>query len=269
MNKFLVSLESETYEEDDLLADFEELRDIVEQIDMSRAFARQGGLLCMLGFLQNSSLSESLRSAAANTINTMAQNNAEVQSMAVEKGVLASLLRILHTSFEVSSQVSSSDLSDALKSKVLYAISGIIRGHVAAEELFFASRGCELLSRCIQSSSTPLVSRSVFLTYALLNSTLTGTDPSLLVSAASRVSQLCGGLLSAGERLIQSTGDVNTLEFLLRFLLLLTSNAQLGRPELRRYPNLKSALVNRFSGPEVEADSIEAGIATEVLKAWN
>jgi len=77
-----------TINEGRILTNLEEVRDIVEQIDMARIFAQFGGLKCLLRLVEHSNSSMEVRCLAASTIGTLVQNNPSVQDMAFISGVL-------------------------------------------------------------------------------------------------------------------------------------------------------------------------------------
>ena len=72
--------------EDALLDEMEELRDIVEQIDMAGVFAKFGGCTCLLSLLKAAALPVSVRAMAASVIGTLAQNNIAVQEAMHKQG---------------------------------------------------------------------------------------------------------------------------------------------------------------------------------------
>lgn len=77
-----------TIDEGRILFNLEEIRDIVEQIDMARVFAQFGGLECLLRLVEHGHSSMEVRCLAASTIGTLVQNNPTVQNMAFSRGVL-------------------------------------------------------------------------------------------------------------------------------------------------------------------------------------
>lgn len=77
-----------TIDEERILFNLEEIRDIVEQIDMARVFAQFGGLECLLRLVEHGRSSMEVRCLAASTIGTLVQNNPTVQDMAFSGGVL-------------------------------------------------------------------------------------------------------------------------------------------------------------------------------------
>jgi len=77
-----------TIDEGRILFNLEEIRDIVEQIDMARVFAQFGGLECLLRLVEHGHSSMEVRCLAASTIGTLVQNNPTVQDMAFSGGVL-------------------------------------------------------------------------------------------------------------------------------------------------------------------------------------
>ena len=103
-----------------------ELRDIVEQIDMANIFVKYGGVTSLLNFIPAENLAKEPRAKAAAVIGTLAQNNPETQQKLVEQGVIEKLIHYYET-------ISASDI----RSKIFFAVASIIRGHNAAETVFY------------------------------------------------------------------------------------------------------------------------------------
>lgn len=109
----------------------EELRDIVEQIDMAQVFAKFGGLQCILAVLEKTSAGVDCRAMACSVLACLAQNNLHVQEQIYAQGLVARL-SILTAQY----LMSPSDGQRVFGSKILHALSCSIRNHPAAEELF-------------------------------------------------------------------------------------------------------------------------------------
>jgi hsp70-interacting protein len=72
--------------------DLDELRDIVEHIDMARIFVKFGGLQCLLGLLKTDEpIGEEIRCLAAGIIGTLSQNNIIVQEEIYASGIVDNL----------------------------------------------------------------------------------------------------------------------------------------------------------------------------------
>jgi len=148
-----------TINEGRILTNLEEVRDIVEQIDMARIFAQFGGLKCLLRLVEHSNSSMEVRCLAASTIGTLVQNNPSVQDMAFISGVLDRLKSCF---------VGSESLM--LSSKVLYAMSCLVRNHSKLEDHFVQHCAFSVIPRSLQSGDYSLLTRSMFLTHALVTS---------------------------------------------------------------------------------------------------
>lgn len=150
----------------------EELSDIVEQIDMAQIFVKYGGVKCLLMFIECPYLSESVQAQAASVIGTLAQNNPQVQDAMYETRILDQLNRICGT-----------NLSDKIITKVLFAISSIIRSHALNEEYFCTHIANLLFTKCLQSKNVNILRRCIFLSTALINSDT--SSPSRIISLGS------------------------------------------------------------------------------------
>lgn len=83
-----------------LIADLEELQDIVEQVDMAQILNRFGGIQCLLTLLPDSKISsvnDDVRALAASVIATVAQNNIKVQDDMLSKNILSILVDLFES----------------------------------------------------------------------------------------------------------------------------------------------------------------------------
>lgn len=115
-------------DEDALLADLEDLRDIVEQVDMAQVFAKVGGCDILLRVGERVGLPTSIRALAVAIIGTVSQNNLTVQDALYGQGILQRLASLLRASTEQHQLL--------VAKKALFALSATVRGHAAAEEHF-------------------------------------------------------------------------------------------------------------------------------------
>ena len=169
-------------EEDDMIELFQELRDIVEQIDYARAFMAMGGLPFLLGCATYSGtgtadkiIPKSIRKAALGTISTMCQNNPPVQLCLLEYGHMPQLIQLF---FDYSSgNDCGNDVDNSIRERVVQALSASIRGHSMAEHIFCKNEQGKMILQLgigMQSKgpkpSAQLRKRSLFLIRALLTS---------------------------------------------------------------------------------------------------
>jgi hypothetical protein len=75
----------------------EEIKSIVDQIDMAQVFSKFGGSKCLLRIINNDGISNELKSIAASVIGTMAQNNILVQDILFKEGFIDVLLKTFAT----------------------------------------------------------------------------------------------------------------------------------------------------------------------------
>eukprot|EP00970_Alexandrium_tamarense_P011240 scaffold2420_cov208-Alexandrium_tamarense.AAC.7 len=121
--------------EDDMLDLFQELRDIVEQIDYARAFMAMGGIPFLLGCATTEgNVPKSIRKAALSVMATMCQNNPPVQLNLLEVGHIPHFIQLFfdYTPTEENGYVG----DDSIREKVVQALSASIRGHSMAEHVF-------------------------------------------------------------------------------------------------------------------------------------
>lgn len=208
-----VKLEGEL--EDKVLNDLEDLRDMIDQIDMAQVFCKFGGLKCLLGLLQLDSCPTDIRQMSASVIGSMCQNNITVQEDFFGKGVVDTLSRI-YTAEEES----------AVRNKILFAISCLVRSHAAAEEYFVLNYLDSVLAKAIQyeakntsSIQWKLIVRGLFLSNALIIS-----DYSSAQRITSIVQALLPGLVALLSHSLHSSDGVQTeaREIILHLLLSLS-----------------------------------------------
>lgn len=81
-------------EQDDIEMQLEELRDIIEQVDMAQVFTKFGGCEVLVELLSLASLDNNSKAVAAAAIGTATQNNITTQDVLYQKNFLASLVPI-------------------------------------------------------------------------------------------------------------------------------------------------------------------------------
>ncbi len=163
----------------DIENDLEDLRDIVEQVDMAQVFTKYGGCDVLIQAIeQREELPPAMKALAASVIATVAQNNLTAQDLMMTSGVVDKLANIFlnTTSDLIATKVSLPLLSfplsggDVVSCQVLYALSCTVRGHAAAEEYFVLKLGDAVFGKALQSRVENIVSRAAFLANALITS---------------------------------------------------------------------------------------------------
>lgn len=164
------TLETKVVNEDKIEESLEELIDITGQIDMAQVFVKFGGLAFLFKLIDWNEFPTRLRALAASSINTISQNNIKVQKLMHSDGTLDRL---------VESFFSNRD-TPILCSKILSAISGLIRGHREGEQAFILNHSHSVFQSIFQPSdltspthhltSPELLRRSLFLADALYTS---------------------------------------------------------------------------------------------------
>lgn len=194
-------------DEDALLVDLEDLRDIVEQVDMAQVFAKVGGCEILLRVGEHSGLPTSVRALAVAIIGTVSQNNLTVQDALYGQGIVQRLASLLRTSAEQKLLL--------VAKKAFFALSATVRGHAASEEHFALH---ELHGVAVAVLAEPVLrSKVYFLASALVES---DTCSEVRVAAVARALLLSLLGLSAGAE--PPEGEAESLEFgmvLLRDLL--------------------------------------------------
>lgn len=169
-------------DEDEMLDLFQELRDIVEQIDYARAFMAMGGISFLLGCAtyhpsskSDATIPKSIRKAALGVLSTMCQNNPPVQLSLLEHGHMPQLIQLF---FDYSAGNDCGNvLDDSIREKAVQALSASIRAHSMAEHIFCKNDQGRLMLQLglgMQSKgpkpSAQLRKRCLFLLRALLTS---------------------------------------------------------------------------------------------------
>jgi len=170
MGEFVKMLDAGlTEDQSDVVLDLlDELRFIVEQVDMAQIFAKFGGFQCLLGLVECENITSEARALAASTLAALTQNNLVVQDIALNSGMLDRLGKVY-----VQSE------SPIVCNKVLYALSCSVRNHQAGEEYFMLHFAEAVLPKAISglndvralqenTAAMGLVSRALFLCHALV-----------------------------------------------------------------------------------------------------
>lgn len=141
---------------DEILGFLEELRDIVEQIDMAQIFVKFGGLECLFRLLEIPELDSGIISSTSSVLGALSQNNIKVQEEFLKKEGLNKLAVVFHNS------------SVAISSKVLFAMSCACRNHQQSEQLFCDRFASSIFTKALESQNNSLISRALYLGRALL-----------------------------------------------------------------------------------------------------
>jgi hypothetical protein len=163
---------------DSIEYDLDDLRDIVEQVDMALVFAKCGGCDVLLSFIENTDsiagITIEMRALAASILATITQNHVKAQDLLIKAGMIDKLSNMF-----LSSCSASASSSSLLHTKLLFALSCLIRGHPTGEELFMMKFADLVFSQALRFSpsmssssrtefTNPVVSRALFLANALI-----------------------------------------------------------------------------------------------------
>ncbi len=80
-------------DEESIENSLEEIKGIVDQIDMAQVFTKFGGVKCLLRVIECAEINDHLKSIAASVIGTLAQNNLIVQDIMFNDGVVDTVLK--------------------------------------------------------------------------------------------------------------------------------------------------------------------------------
>jgi len=164
-------VEIDSEREEHILNSLEDLRDMIDQIDMAQVFTKFGGLKCLMGLLQLASCPTKVRQMSCSVIGSLCQNNIKVQDDFYTKGALNDLAAVYLAESSV-----------VLRNKILFAISCLVRSHAALEETFVIKYLDTVMRTAIQydpkidseissdSSRLALLKRGIFLGNALVTS---------------------------------------------------------------------------------------------------
>jgi hsp70-interacting protein len=206
---------------DKMIDELSELQDITEQLDMANICIKFGGLKILINIMESEVLDLEVRCIAATTLGTLAQNNLKVQQLIYldedNSNTINKLTKlILQTT------------SYKLCSKVIYAISCVIRNHNESEKLFCGELNTSNLinnEECnaikiftkamllcnidtIDSKNIAFIKRAIFLSNALVSSDCCSKERIELISNMFLPNCLC---------LIYNE-DVDTRELVITFL---------------------------------------------------
>jgi hsp70-interacting protein len=259
-------------EEDDMLDLFQELRDIVEQIDYARAFMAMGGLTFLLGCATTEgNVPKTMRKSALSVLATMCQNNPPVQLNLLEVGHMPQLIQLF---FDYTATTDNGNVGDdSIREKVVQTLSASIRGHSMAEHIFCQNEQGKLMLRLglgMEDSSKPsaqLRKRSLFLLRALLTADEATSDR--IVQYKSLISFVCTHEINS-----ECEEDAEIREMGLRLLIQLldvnANNSACAAEMIAPYKNSIAAVgVKRIQEIRaLEEGSDERDYATLELEAW-
>lgn len=164
----------------------DELRDIIEQIDMAQVFCKFGGLQCVIAILENSSIGFECRSMSASVLATLSQNNLTVQDTFYNQGIVQRLSTLALSYL-------ASESTKNLAAKVMHALSCSIRNHPAAEEFFSLTHGQAVLTAALPQSPPSIIS-------SLVNMTLPNTYSTSTLACMKRAVYLANALVGSDSR---------------------------------------------------------------------
>lgn len=247
---------------DTIELDLEDLRDIVEQVDMAHVFTKFGGCDILVEFIEKSSVSDEIKSLAASVIATTAQNNILAQDLMFSAGIQQ---KLVHIFLQSSSPILLTKVSvnspycralSHLSEQILYALSCSIRGHALSEESFVLKFSDLVFRHALSLNAGSIVSRVAFLANALITSDY---------CTASRIPVLCAALLPESFRYCNAIESVDVRENLFQlygtFLQTAVGHRLLSTSCSAAFQDLLAACLLRLSSESPEEASHEKDLA--------
>jgi hsp70-interacting protein len=230
----------------DVIELLEEVRDIIDQVDMAQIFVKYGGIKCLMYFITTEIITLSVRSLAAVILAEISQNNLNVQEEANKINIIPELC---------TQCLQANNFNFA--AKLLFAISSIVRNNSEAEIIFRDSQMAPIFTKGIESGDIPFMRRTLFfINYFVSNSSKIRT-------------QLDDCLIPNIYSLIY-VDDVDIREETLKLLLILSTTQvewknkiTIHKEEFQQAINMRSSLNDINS----EQDNFEKGLIQEIFTA--
>jgi len=120
---------------DHVLEALKTLEELVHEMRFGTQFAERGGMKSTVAILESEAWASDVRAKAATAIGSSAQNNPKVQHSALQLDLVSRLVHLLQRS----------TISHEVISRLLYALSSLLRGYPQAMEAFNAAHGLSQL----------------------------------------------------------------------------------------------------------------------------
>lgn len=249
---------SQPLDQDSVEALFEELQDIVEQIDQAFNLHKTGNLVRMIQMLRDEN--SVIRCHAAEIIATCSQNNPKVQAVAIELGALAYVTHLF---------VHDEDLN--VKVKALLAISCLVRNFTPGESNFASGDGVFVACHGARQSDARIRTKSIFLLNYLLTQDTHLREDAVIDVYVAKMQEI-----AISQQLVSLIGDehVDLAEGVLQVILKLLaypgrSLAPLTEAGLGPATEQRLLHLNSLEG-EAKADALtEIDLLTELAKRVN
>ncbi|KAF5281051.1 hypothetical protein FQR65_LT14885 [Abscondita terminalis] len=135
----------------------ETITDYVDHIDIANDFHKIGGFSIFNPCLKCKRAE--IRAGACEVLAELCQNNPYCQRVVLDTGLIPTLLKLL-----------SSDMSETVCAKSLYAISCIVRQHSEGFQQFVQYEGLTVLLKTLQKNDDKLITKTTFLLSSLCTS---------------------------------------------------------------------------------------------------
>ncbi|XP_067928933.1 hsp70-binding protein 1-like [Watersipora subatra] len=134
----------------------EELSDWCEDIDMACDFHKVGGFIIFTTLLRHED--DGVKSKCAELIANLCQNNPYCQEKLLETNEMNRLMEMTGSPRE----------TPLIRTKALYALSGLLRGNMTCQEHFVKSDGFSLLLKSMQRDDNKICTKASFLLMSLM-----------------------------------------------------------------------------------------------------
>lgn len=226
----------------------EEVRDMIDHIDMAQIFVKFGGIKCLMYFITSENIKITIRSLAAVILAEISQNNNNVQDEANKNNIIPELcIQCLNTN------------QFSFAAKLLFSISSIVRNNPEGEVIFRDSHMAQIFTKGIESGDIPFMRRTLF----FIN---------YFVSNSSSIQTQLDNCLVPNIFSLVHVNDVDIREETLKLLLTLATTQIEWKSKINIHKDLFQEAVNMRSNLidiNNEQDAFEKGLINEVLAAMN
>jgi len=226
----------------------EEVRDMIDHIDMAQIFVKFGGIKCLMYFITSENIKITIRSLAAVILAEISQNNNNVQDEANKNNIIPELCtQCLNTN------------QFSFAAKLLFSISSIVRNNPEGEIIFRDSHMPQIFTKGIESGDIPFMRRTLF----FIN---------YFVSNSSSIQTQLDNCLVPNIFSLVHVNDVDIREETLKLLLTLATTQIEWKSKINMHKDLFQEAVNMRSNLidiNNEQDVFEKGLINDVLDAMN
>jgi hsp70-interacting protein len=249
-----------------------ELKDIVGLIDYAKMFAAMGGIQLLMGMSLEQSISPRLRATCMTALATLCQNNPTVQKTMFEQGIMTTLINLYFSQHPEEKQNSLDESYGVLRSRIVQAISAMVRGMDSAEEAFCLNdKARELIESGLgmleTSPRSPFILRkkTLFFLQALITSDSTNHSRIGLFQPA--IQYIVNHYLHSDDE-----PDLELREMSLSFILRIFENnlgASLDRDTKLVIEDFASRRIGTFTQTDDELEQEELYLCQQIVRVMN